>query len=71
MVCLQGAGVDVLQEDIDVGRRKLSSADLLVEEHVEFGERATGGFGDTEVGIDDTEEANSTLETSMSYFHVA
>ena len=48
-------------EDIDIGSGELASAETLLEEHTQLGECATIGLGETEVGIDDAEEADATL----------
>lgn len=48
-------------EDVDLGGGKFACANALFEQHAQLGKGATIGFGETEVGVDDAEEADSAL----------
>jgi hypothetical protein len=52
-----------LGEHVDVSRSELSSADSSFEEQVQFGKSTSSWFRNSEVGVDQAEEARSSLET--------
>jgi hypothetical protein len=61
LVVTQDCPLDIFMEHIDLGRRELACANALLEEHVQLSEGAATRLGDTKVGIDDAEEADTTL----------
>lgn len=53
--------VDGFVEHVHLCGSKVSRADALLEEHVDFGKRSAPGLGESEVGVDDAAEADSAL----------
>lgn len=62
MVVAHHLAFDSLVEDIDVRTGELSCADLTLEQKVQLGERSASGLRNTEVSVDDAEEADSSPE---------
>ena len=52
---------DILAEDIDVCAGEVSCADATFEKEIEFGEGAAHRFGEAEIDIYYTAEANAAL----------
>jgi hypothetical protein len=48
-------------KNINLGGGKFSCTNPTLKEKVQFGKGSSGGLRNTEVGVDDTEEANSSL----------
>jgi hypothetical protein len=46
---------------------KLARGNLLLKEHVELGKGAAAGLGEAEVGVDDAAEADSALQSKVSF----
>ena len=53
--------IDRFVEHVYLCRSKLSRANLLLEQDIEFGKGAASRFREAEVDVDDATEANSTL----------
>lgn len=61
IVLVQNLFVDGFVEHVHLCGSKVSRANLLLEEHVDFSKGSAAGLGDAEVGVDDAAEADSTL----------
>jgi hypothetical protein len=59
--------IDRLVEYIDLGGSELSSADTLLEQNTQLGKGSAIGLGQAEVGIDDAEEADTTLLITLAW----
>lgn len=53
--------VDGFVEHVHLCGSKVSRADPLLEEHVNFSKSSAAGLGESEVGVDDAAEADSAL----------
>lgn len=54
--------LDLHIKHIDRGARELARADLPLEQEIQLGERAAGGFREAKVDVDDAEEAGDAPE---------
>lgn len=61
IVLVHNLFVDGFVEHIHLCGGKVSRADLSLEKHVDFSKSSAAGLGETEVGVDDAEEADSAL----------
>lgn len=59
--------IDRLVEDIDLSSSEVASADTLLEQNPQLGKGTAIGLGEAEVGVDDAEEADTTLWNQLVY----
>jgi hypothetical protein len=59
--------IDRLVEDIDLGSSELASTDTLLEQNTQLGKGTAIGLGEAEVGVDDAQEADTTLRNQLVY----
>ncbi len=62
LIIVQGTSANLFVEHVHLGPCELPSAHALLKEEVQFSESPAGRFWDTEVCVDDAEEADSGLQ---------
>lgn len=61
LIALHDLRVQMLIENVNLRRRKLAGADLVLEQQVKLRKRATSGLGNTEIRIYKAEKADTGL----------